>query len=363
MKRILLLIVICLLGVLSACVQKQILDDVQLVTAIGYELTNENELKATAVTPIYKPDKTIISDIFTETGPLSKEIRKQLNMQSSRPFVSGKIEIGLYSKDLAQKGMLDLLDTFYRDPAVGSRAYLAIVDGNMQSLLEKQYGQQDNGIYLSHMFEQNIDTGSLPRTNLNQFLSAYYSQGIDPFIPIVKQENGQVKLDGHALFRGDKMVGELSAKNMFIFKVLMDKYTKQDSTAVKLTETNQREGEYVSVLKIRAKRVYKIENTTEVPKITINVKIEGNVEEYSEGQQIDKKIIKTAQKSMQSQVKKQADDMISMFQELRIDPIGIGGQVRSRQRNWDENHWLDVYPNADINVDVQVSLTETGIVE
>jgi spore germination protein len=83
----------------SGCLDKEILDDVQLATLVGYDLKGE-QLEATAIAPEYKPDDSIKNLTFSSTSTLSKELRDKLNLQSSLPFVSGKIIVTLYSERL-----------------------------------------------------------------------------------------------------------------------------------------------------------------------------------------------------------------------------------------------------------------------
>ncbi|WP_419180568.1 Ger(x)C family spore germination C-terminal domain-containing protein [Bacillus salipaludis] len=46
--------------------------------------------------------------------------------------------------------------------------------------------------------------------------------------------------------------------------------------------------------------------------------------------------------------------LIQSFQKLKIDPIGLGDEVRSRTRNLNDRKWLTQYPSAKINVKVHV---------
>ncbi|WP_078411455.1 Ger(x)C family spore germination protein [Priestia abyssalis] len=349
------------LMVLSGCmnIEKKILDDVQITTAVGYDAVDKNTIKATVVTPSYQPDKTVKNETFIAVSQLSKEVREKIDRQSDKPFVSGKLEITLYSKELAKEGLIQILDTLQRDPAIGSNLYLAVVEGSTKELLMKQYGNLDNGIYLSNLIDQNIKHGMLPETNLHEFLHAYYSEGADPFLPLLEAKGGKVNIKGIALFDKDKYVDQLESEAAFVFKTMLEKFSNEASFNINLSEEKE---EYASVYNISAKRDYKISKPATNPDITIHVKIDAILREFS-GERVDKKILQKIERKMTEKIEGKANEMMKEFQKFGIDPLGIGEQIRTRTRTWDKKKWEEIYPDIPIKVKVKVDVTESGVIE
>ncbi|WP_058308560.1 Ger(x)C family spore germination protein [Gracilibacillus massiliensis] len=347
---------------LIGCVQKEILDEIRLATVLGYDLKNEEELELTAGVPIFETDKSVKNRTYTESGFLSKGIRSKLNLQSSKPFISGKIEIALYNKELAEQGILPLLDTLHRDPTVGSRVFLAIVDGNVNSLLSTQISEQDNGLYLSDMFDQNIESGVLPETNLHLFLTTYYQEGADPFLPIIESVGDTVKIVGFALFKEDKMVKTIPEDLLFTFKTLFEKKSDRNTVLIRLKDDAIEQADFASLLNINTKHKYNFDNDKNPSKLVINLKMDATKREYS-GKTIDKSTLKKLEKSATIQLENQANEFIKEFQELGIDPLGIGAKLKSRDRSWDEKKWKEIYPNLEIEVNFKVRITETGVID
>jgi spore germination protein len=345
----------CLL--LSGCVQKQILDDVQLITAAGYDLIGEGKILGTALAPTHT-EQEIKNNTFTGIATLSKEIRGEINSQSSKPFVSGSLEVALYSKELAQQGIIELVDSLQRDPSIGSRIYLAIVDGSAKELLEGEYGTQDNGMYLSKLMEQNINRGMLPKTNLHRFLFTFYGEGMDPILPYLEVMNGNIRVKGIALLDNDRYVDYVKDDDAFLLNVLIDKFTRNDSIDVRLNDKD----EYASIYNIHSNRDYQMENQMSNPEITIHTKMESIIREYS-GENLDEKTIAKIEQQLETELEKKANELIKRLQELKIDPLGIGNQVRRRSRNWDSEKWGDLYPDAKVNVQFDIQVTETGIIK
>ncbi|WP_223701216.1 Ger(x)C family spore germination protein [Sutcliffiella deserti] len=352
------LVLFSFLFFLSGCLNQKIIDDVQLVTAAGYELgDNEETLVATAVFPIYKPDLTVENKTYTSSAELSKVLREKINRKSPKPLVSGKIEVVLYSAELAEKGIYDIIDTFRRDPATGAKMFLAVTEGNLKKDLQTQYGESDNGMFLSDLIEHNIESGILPKTNLHLFTKAYLEEGRDPILPYLKLDDKEVNILGVALFKGDQYIDYLKGEDNFIFMLLNERKASDASFSVKLDD----HGESASVFHIGSKRSYSIKNIDKDPTITITVKTEAIIQEYM-GEKLTKELKRKVEKQMEEDIKKRAEKMIRMFQDLNIDPLGVGFQIKHRTRKWDNDKWKDQYPTIPIKVKAKVKISESGVI-
>ncbi|MCP3742068.1 Ger(x)C family spore germination protein [Rossellomorea sp. BNER] len=343
---------------LSGCIDQQILDDVELTTAVGYDLIGDDLIEATAVVPQYQSDSSVTNKTFSATAKLTKDISDKLTRQSAKPFVSGKLEVTLYSTELAKEGLTNIIDIFERDPHIGSRLYLVIAEGELKKQLNIQYGTIDNGMFLSKMIEHNVENGMLPKTNLHQFIKSLYSDGIDPFLPYIKLQGKVASIEGIALFKEDKYIDLIHAEDCSIFKMLLERSTKDVSLAIELEE----EGARASVHSISTKRNYKIGTPMSDPKIKIILNINAVIREYSNGR-ITKKATRKIEKKMEKIIRNRATNMIKSFQSQQIDPLGIGNHVKNQTRNWDITKWDELYPESPIDVDVNVKINQAGVVE
>ncbi|MFS0599840.1 Ger(x)C family spore germination protein [Peribacillus frigoritolerans] len=353
-------LILLLISVLSGCmgVDSKVLDEINLATAIGYDYVDKTHFEAIAVTPLYYPDKTIKNITYSSKSSLSKDVRDEMNQQSERPIFSGKLEVVLYEKRLAKQGIFYLIDTLIRDPSIGTTLKLGIVEGSSKDVLSPQFGNIDKGIYLSNTIEQNIKTGMLPRTNLHLFLYAYYSEGMDPFLPIVKALDGKVYIKGNAMFnsKGEYVYQTTSRENV-IFKMLYENTTSKEGFSTKI------EGrEFASVNNIKTKRSYKISKPMTDTPITIDLEIKAILREYT-GDEVTPKMIKIIEDKMSKDVKERSEKLVRNFQKLHVDPLGIGEQVRTRTRSWDKKKWDEIYTSIPINVNAKVEILESGVVE
>lgn len=353
---------LCIL-LLTGCVQQSILDDIQMITIIGYDLPDSEEedddlIKGIAVAPQYHADGKIENTVFVETAKLSKEIRSQYNAESPKPIVSGKLEIALFSRDIAEtEGVMSLIDTLQRDPSIGSRVFLGISNGDTEELLRTNYGNVDTGTYFQDILKHNSKHGMLPEMNLHSFLYSHFSEGSDPFLPILDSDGDKGKIIGIGLLDDGKMVSELDAESLFTFKILHEKFSSNDSFSVKIDPDN-----YAAIYNIASKRKINYKSREE-NKIKITGNILGVIKEYS-GHALTPEALKEIELTMEKDIEKRGAKMIQSFQELGIDPLSLGNAVRSKTRGeFDSEKWIEKYKQMDISFDMKVKITESGIIE
>jgi spore germination protein len=341
--------------IIAGCVRKSILDDINILTAIGYDYVDKNTIKGTALIPVYETGK-ISNETFTTTSIVSKDLLEELQHKSSDPIVNGSLEVVLYGEELAKKGIISIIDTLERDSRIGTKLYLAVVKGTADELLKGKYGMRGNGIYLSNLIRQNIERRDIPKTNLHKFLYAYYSEGRDPFLPYIQKEKDKVKILGIALFDDDRMIHYINDNDMFYFKILIDRYTEGMHTIQ--MEDNQ----YAAIKSIVTNRKFSFSGSKERPNITIAIEINGILHEYSR-RQYNKKIKHKIETSFEKEIVKETSKLIKHLQSHQIDPIGFGDEAKSRYRNFSYKTFYENYPTLDIKVKAKVTIVDSGIVE
>lgn len=335
----------------------RIIDEIHIVTTVGYDDYKDGKFRGTVVIPVFSPDKKITDVTYTATSSLIYENRRKLNAEASQPLLSGKLEVALFDVELAKRGIFDYIDNLERDPSVGSRVYLAITEGKTEELLNQSYENISIGLYISDLLKQNIKIGNLPKTNLHVFIHHYFADGIDPVLPLFVQKKDKIDIDSLALFKKDKYVGKISyADDAFIFKMLRENFGRGSFTV------NEKNKPYAAIEKVESNREFTVKNPRSAPEITIHVKSRGFIREYK-GKKIDDKTMAKISKLMEKQIEREGNKLIKKFQELKIDPVGVGLAVKSKTRKWNYKQWEDLYPNAKIKVKAEVLLTESGVIK
>jgi spore germination protein len=352
-SKFILFILICILF-LGGCVQNSVIDDVNIATGIGIDKSGD-QLLGSIMIPVFNPDKSFENFTFTAKGNIMRDLLSEMQKKASQPIVAGSLDLAFFGKDVAREGIIRVLDVFLRDPSVGSRVQLAVVDGKAIDIFKGKYGDRGNSAYLTQLIEHNMTEQNLPLTNLHRFLAAFYQEGRDPYLPYLKKIKPYlVSITGIALFKDEKLVDLLSENKMFYFKLLVDKHTK-GSVKVK-----DKFGES-TIQSLTSKTKIKLVNRNPY-EFAVNTKINGFLTEHQE-RTLKKDDIKKIQKQLEKQVNQECAKMIDQFQKKDIDPVGFGHIAKTRTRNFDFKKWNQNYKNARFKITSDVNIIEVGVVE
>ncbi|ALC89051.1 hypothetical protein AM500_04025 [Bacillus sp. FJAT-18017] len=341
---------------LTGCVEREVIDDVRLITGMGYDTSEGEKIEGTALIPFHLPDQKVENTTLSAASSPSRNIFRTLQKKSPDPIVSGAMEVALFGKDIAEKGISSLLDSLQRDPSIGTNTYFAVVDGTAKDVLKGDYGKKGNSSYIADLIEQNTEHLDLPQTNMHTFLADFYKVGKSPFLPLIKKHGDKgVELVGLALFKDDKVIDTLPANKLFYFKLMVERYTQG---GVKVSMGKQE----AVVRSLRSKLKPKL--TGQNPyELTVNIEIEGLLEQYTGGP-LNPKARKEIDAALKKQIETNCMELVKRYQEKDIDPLGLGSFVRSRTRNFDQKKWRKTdYPKMKIHVNAKVKLLESGVVE
>ncbi|MFS0822096.1 Ger(x)C family spore germination protein [Bacillus sp. 1P02SD] len=360
MKKILIGIVLTAFTVITIVygrVSEEIIDEVNVVSAVGFDRAEGQKIRGTAAIPVFLADKSIDNASFSDVSVLAKEIINVLQKQSADPLVTGGLRVALYEDELAKNGILRYIDALQRDASVGARVYLGIVEGKTKDVLEKKLGNRGTGEYLATILEHNIQKQDVPKSDLHTFLYLHYMEGMDPYLPILKLIGDKMEITGLALFQNGTMVSKINEEDLFFFKAMVENYG-EGSYTLRLKDTD----EYASVKRIKTKRKIKVEEVHGSPKVNITIKFEGILSEFS-GNKVTPEITKQIITQLETIIKEKSEEMLNHFQEKNIDPVGIGYIARHSVRGLNFEKWQLEYPNIEIAVHAKVKLIETGITE
>ncbi|MET3697468.1 spore germination protein [Bacillus oleivorans] len=343
---------------LTGCADPEVIDEISIMTGIGYDL-DENKIKGTALYPSYLPEGTVENVTITATNDIARKVIIEMQRKSPNPLVTGSLEVVIFGKEFAtEMGIFRIVDSLQRDPSVGARLYLIVSDGTAAEILNEQLGGEGTGEYLSSLIDHNIRVRDLPETNLHLFAFSYHQEGRDPYLPIMKRIGEKdITISGVAIFKKDKVIYEIPEDKMLYFKLLVDKYSKGSVSA-----RNEEQESTMRVVDSNTNYIIEKKNGV-VDKILIQIKIEAIVLEYS-GKRLTQKEVEKLEKDFSDYIKRECTELLKTFQELKVDPAGIGREVKSVTYGFDIKKWEESqYPNVEITVEPDVTISETGVVE
>ncbi|HZH62084.1 MAG TPA: Ger(x)C family spore germination protein [Metabacillus sp.] len=356
--RNILFLIIAVIFLLSGCVEKEVIDDINLIVAIAYDLTEDGNIRGTADVNTYMKDQPVRDYLISAESKLSRDVMSEMQKKSQDPLVIGKLQVALFGEKLAKQGISDIVDTLERDASIGERLLLAVTRDESMEILEGDFATVGAANYLTNLILHNIKSRDLPRTNLHLFLYQHYSQGQDPFLPILEknEQSGNVEINGIVLMDHEKVVAELPNDKLLFFKVLTDQYSKGSHTV----EIPDSENSAV-VKSLSSSRKLKVISEQPI-KVEIDIKLKGYINEYT-GEKITPKVKEQIVKAFEKQMEKETLSLIEKFKELKIDPIGIGDDLRAQIRTFKIEEWRERIPELQVDVNADVTISESGVVD
>ncbi|PFP31150.1 hypothetical protein COJ96_01690 [Bacillus sp. AFS073361] len=235
---------------------------------------------------------------------------------------------------------------------------MAVVDGDASELLKIEKFKTENvSLFVQEMLDQSMKSDNLPESNLQTYLFQFTQNGQDPYLPLIKQIEDNIKIIGIAILKDDRYVFPIFMEEAFTFKCLVDKY-KQG-----LQRFTLENGEMVVLDNLRSKAHYEVKIKKGRPEFTINLKMKTRLQEFTSPKKkrvaLDKKHI---QKEIAGQLEKNSLKLIKKFQKHGVDPLGLGAKYREHDRSFNKKKWKRFYPTAKVHVHVNVNIKQTGTV-
>ncbi len=363
-------IVVCMtLLTLTGCWDQKIYERIGFILQMGLELDQDGKLSYTVSIPVVAPDIEEKVEILSTSQNLLRESRERVRRVSGKTVEGGKTQHVYFSKQLAQKGIGNLMEIFLRNTENPLLANVIVVDESPRKMMEmsaKFKSKPRPAFYVNDLLVNARENSYIPETRISHFYIMKYSKTIDPITPMVRYNEKEIVIVGTALFSGDKMAGEIDAADTGMLLALMGKnkkinymYHKQDPQE---SPADSKEGAAVFIKD--SKRKVNISTDGKAPKIDIKLDFKASLDEYSEEHNLDdpeakKKLEENIAKSME----RDCMNLLKYMQKVGSDPIGIGEMVRSKHNSyWKSVEWKDVYKKASFDVEVKLNFEFYGAI-
>jgi spore germination protein len=381
-KLILWAVCLVLMVINAGCVQQKPLEKLGLITTSGYDLEGTNKIKGTIVVQKFDPMTQSATKVITSVANTSKGLRQRENLQSNQKLVSGQLRSVVYSRELAEKGIIQLVDTLNRDAAIGNMVYLTVADQSASQILEiekNNKGGLNLGTYMYNLIKQNVEGEQVISPTLHEFNHNYYDIGKDPVLPVLKVKGKDVIISGVGLFKDDRLVDELKQGELFYLKILVDKYkagtkelgfeTSQLERLI-LKDENYTQGPiynkiYVTIDNIQTKTKIKLVDKKNF-RFRVDVELGSRVLEMTQALDLGKPAsVKFLEKKFDQSMKKKIEELLLRFQKLNIDPVGFGNEYEAHLRGEtiSTKGWEKKYKDATFEVHVNNTINRTGVID
>jgi spore germination protein len=357
---------------LSLHFKKNVLEDLGMTIAAGYDELDGDMIKATYILHQIDPNSKTPIMRLTSEALTSKGARVAANRKSHKQLVSGQLRVVIFNEKLAKKGVLPLVDTLFRDASVSSTLYMAVSKGDVEDILMHKYLDiPDAGAYIVENIHQNIIREQFISSTLHEFLSNYYSLE-DPMIPLLERKGEAVELKDVAVFRGDRMVGTVNPNETFYLKLIRDRY-KAGNIEVSLDRealgkvASQIENKKVRIVIENIQSDSKKKLISQHPlKFRVDVRMKGMLTESSAQLDLGKPMVIAAlEQAISRKAETEVQHLFGRLTALQSDPVGFGEVLRSQvyRAHLKNEEWRDMYKSATFDVHFDVRIARSGQVE
>ncbi|TCM99625.1 Ger(x)C family germination protein [Paenibacillus sp. BK033] len=296
------------------------------------------------------------------TGGSITEIGHKIDSMLPGTIEANKAFVIIIGDELAKKGIMPILEFFYRLPKAYLNTKVLVAKGRAYEILTVPE-VENNPIAFDI---KQIVLGS-ERTTLvpNQTLYSLWNQISDPSedsaLPIIhKIRKNTLVIDRTGLFSGDVFTGVTLGRNDSILLLLLqDKLSKVAWLDVPLG----RNVVSFEVRKMKRNFRVKVNDRTNAIEAKIRIDLYGNIDSYTGNPDwtVDSKPLS---KELESSLNKQAAKIAETLLQANCDAFGIGRKLKvSHSKLWKGMDWKNAYPQTKITPEIHIHITSTGVLK
>lgn len=364
-KQVLMLILLLITVFLSGCWDQKVFEDIGFILQLGLELNEHDELVYSLTMPVVDEEIEQDIEILSIAAPLLKEARDRIRNFSGKKIEGGKTQQIHFSRELAEKGIGDILDVFLRSPENPLLANITVVDGSPLEMFEMSLDYKDKtrvAFYVSELINETRKRTATPEVRIYNLAVLLHCKTIDPTATYIRYDKEKIEITGTALFRDDKMVGNLNIVDSGILYALMGEKINFSYYFREEKKDDVKSG--IALLFKLVKRKVEIDTSSPIPKINISLDYSTTIEEYESNHQLDdSQNIQAIEEKVAEAMKHDCMEILEYLQEIGSDPIGFAEIARSKHNAYFKSiDWREVYPDIEFNVDVKITIESQGAI-
>lgn len=379
LKIYVVILLIIIPAFLSGCWDSKELNKLSIVSGLGWDIDPDTG----AVTMTYQsvvpseiksssgtngggnqkggdPLSTIQLDQSTGSSPYDA-LNRYTQHGSRIPFYQ-HTQVYIFGKDGAEQGIYRFLDTIARNPVSRPNALMVVSEKKAGDILGIQDGMESiQAVGMAAEIKLSAEFSKYPAVTSLEFNNRLMSKTTAPIAPIVGIFEGigpegkkikKIRITGTAVFKGDKLIGQLNERESSGLLWAINKIKKG---FVIIPEA--------SMEIVRSKSKIIPELLDDKIEITIEIYERSNLLEYKGHQDMTPEILKELEKGQAEEIKSQVMAAVEKSFSLNADVFGFGDAVhRKYKKEWEDLKpiWDEIYPNIKVVVKVKTHLDEIG---
>jgi spore germination protein KC len=365
---------------LTGCWNRVEINDIAIVTAIGLDLVEDDQLRLTLQVAV--PSKLVTGGtggssgkstiVISETGASVSEAYRNIQGKLSRRIFFSQSRVLLIGEDLAKKGVFHIVDfhTRYAEPRINS--FIMFTKGKASKIINSM--PKFESVSAEEMRELAKMSVGL-KIYVRDFLNMLLTDGIEPFasqftlkpLEVSTKKSGETQaVNGIAVFKGDKLVGwmdEVETRGLLWLR----NEIKTGIITIKVPE--EKGGGNISMEIVRGEtNIVPIFKQGEL-KLDVDVVTELSViENDSKLNLFETKVIEEIQTYAEEKISKRIEMIVEKAQkEYGSDIFGFGQSVYKKYpKQWNTHYkknWENEFAQTKITIHSKAFVRRIGLIK
>lgn len=377
MKRIKIIVILILLFtctvLICGCWNYKELDRMFIVMGAAVDKdskTGNYILTIETMTPRGAKDTRMVTQIVSTEGVTIFDAARNAIKKSGRKMYWGHAAVWIISKNVAEEGILPAIDMISRSKETRPDILVIVSNTGPSSQVFSKTNRLNVSVskYLYDMFSESKSAGKYRKVPLWQATNDMSDRAVALTLPLIDIDKNasdlQVDTSKSAVFRGEKMVGEINEIETRSTLILRRELKKGFVLALPANKEDKLPASSLEVTSSTTKIIVKSNGIK--PEIYISSILNGNIIEIQSSidyfTETNRLLL---EKEYGNLLKEQMKAIILKAQkEFNLDIFGFGKEVRiQKQGLWKsmENNWDDYFKNIECSIDVTVKINGSGL--
>lgn len=352
-----------------------------LLPSGGSKKSTDGNGKKPTTTALIKATDLTVTDALT-----------RIQESTGKKLFFGYLDIMTVGKNAAEKIMTDIIALVDRAPQIRTTAYIVVAEDKASDVLETEDPDQTlgSGKYIYSLVEQSLNSGKAFPVKIHDFIENIAVSGLEPVAPKIKvirkdqsqtgsslesssnepskpdRKIGFFEINGLAVFNKEYLAGWMDEnESVGVNYVLNNKFYPFESIQASSEKTTKKAASF-RIMKSKSNIDIQYEN--DMPVINLNIDAEADLRKYAVNMKPDlqtPEAIDILQQKLSARIKDEISISLKKAQTvLKTDIFGFGYELYRKDpalwRSKYQKKWNDIFPTLQVNINVQVKITNTG---
>jgi spore germination protein KC len=368
---------------ISGCWDSHELNKLAIVSGVGFDIdpaTGEHIVTNQLIIPSEVKSTSNASSSEEQTGGLAPAVQLDhltgdtwleplgtSSTQEDRILFFPHDQVDIMGMEVARQGVYPLIEMILRFPPSRPNRLMLVAQDKASDILAAQDGMEViPALGIKSEVELSAEFSKYPAITILEFANQLMSPTSAPILPIVSvfEETGpggknfnRVRITGTAVFKRDKMVGELNEQESRGLLWVIDKI-KQGFEVVDAPDGSGKAS--LAITQSKSKIIPELTDG----KVTINVVIDeqSDLTEYYGRQNLDSILLQQIEEAQAAAIQKEVRAALNQSFALNADMFGFGEAVhKSYKKDWPAlaARWDEIYPDLDVTIEVKTHVNNT----